>query len=230
MLVTETVGKGAEAKVVTAAPTALDLAGFGNRAWMKAVVVDYSNHFGPLKNAQWHKDAKAKAEAGESVTFLDPDSSEMADWSGNAAALKAPENESAVNALVEFLVAEAGHSGVETDAALIEKGRAIAVEGTWGNALDGTSCASCHDTIGQDFTVVADADVQSTYPTLAKYGSQAWLKDFIRHPDAKRHYGEKNQMPAYSEKQLSETELNLLVRWLTGDYTPTTVPDYPTQM
>ncbi len=216
MLVTEIAGTGADAKVVPAAPTAVDLGNFGDRSWMKAVVVDYANHFRWLKNASWHKDAKQKAEAGEAVTFLDPDSSEMADWSGNAELLKSPENESAVNALVEYLVAEAGHAGETPDAALVEKGRAIAVDGTWGNALDGTSCKSCHDTIGDEFTPVADADVQSTYPTLAKYASQAWLKDFIRHPDAKRHYGEKNRMPAYAESQLSEHELNLLVRWMTA--------------
>jgi hypothetical protein len=65
---------------------------------------------------------------------------------------------------------------------------------------------------------------------MAKYGSAAWLKDFIRHPDAARHYGEKNRMPAYSPEQLSDSDLELLVRWMTKDYTPTIVDDYPNQL
>ena len=69
-----------------------------------------------------------------------------------------------------------------------------------------------------------DAD---DYPTLAKYASPAWLKDFIRNPGAERHYGSKNQMPAYSPEKLGDSDLNLLVRWITHDYPETRVDDYP---
>ena len=214
---------------VVGTPTAVDLKGFGRREWMKAIVVDYKNHFAWLKNAGWYQEAQKKKSAGEDVAFIDPDTSEMADWSGKADALKSPENEPSLNALVEFLAAEAGHAQQTYDPALVEKGRAIAVDGAWGGSLEGMSCAQCHESIGQEFAAVADDQVSSEYPTMAKYASAAWLKDFIRHPDAKRHYGAKNRMPAYAPQQLSDADLDLLVRWLTGDYPETSIPDYPSQ-
>ncbi|MFM7836684.1 MAG: hypothetical protein ACKPJD_33235, partial [Planctomycetaceae bacterium] len=89
---------------------------------------------------------------------------------------------------------------------------------------------SCHETIGQDFPATPDDSSASGYPIMAKYGSQAWLKDFIRNPGAGRHYGAKNRMPAYSPQQLAETDLELLVRWMTKDYPATAVSDYPSQL
>lgn len=228
-VVTEMVGEGAQQQSVVAAPTAVDLKGFGSREWMRAAIVDYPVHFAALKNAGWYKDARQRQAAGEDVTFLEPESSEMADWSGNAEALKSAENAENLKALVEFMTAEAGHAGVEVDQSLLEKGRSVAVEGTWAGDIAGTSCTGCHTTLGQDFEPIAD-DAADGYPTLARYASAAWLKDFIRHPDAKRHYGDKNQMPAYAPEQLTDTDLDLLVRWLTGDYAPTQVADYPSQL
>ncbi len=135
-----------------------------------------------------------------------------------------------MKALVEFLASEAGHAGTTYDSALVEKGRDLAINGTWTGALKDTSCAGCHDTIGQDFPAKPDDSAAGSYPTLAKYGSAAWLKDFIRHPDAARHYGAKNQMIVYSPQKLSEQDLDLLVRWLTHDYPATEVHDYADQM
>jgi ubiquinol-cytochrome c reductase cytochrome b subunit len=212
-------------------PTAADLGNFGSRDWMRAIVVDYSSHFRWLKNAGWYAEAKQKTAAGESVDFVDPDGSEMANWtSDNVESLKSAENADNVSALVEFLAAEAGHAQTEYDSALVQKGKALAVDGSWAGALSGTSCASCHETIGQDFPATPDDSSASGYPIMAKYGSQAWLKDFIRNPGAGRHYGAKNRMPAYSPQQLSETDLELLVRWMTKDYPATAVADYPSQL
>ncbi|MFN9976266.1 MAG: hypothetical protein ACK58T_40840, partial [Phycisphaerae bacterium] len=208
MLVTEMKEENGKNVSAVAAPTAVDLKGFGSRDWMKSVVLDYSAHFAWLKNAGWYSEAKAKSSAGEEVAFIDPDQSEMADWSGKSDVLRSPENEPAVKALVEFLAAEAGHGRVTVDAALVEKGRSIAVDGSWGGSLEGMSCSQCHESIGQEFAAVPDDQFTGSYPTMARYASAAWLKDFIRHPDAKRHYGNKNRMPAYSEQQLSETDLD----------------------
>ncbi len=216
---------------VISPPTAADLGSFGNREWMKAMVTDYSNHVAWMKNSNWFKTFQAKSEAGESVDYLNPDSSEMADWTGgNLDALISPENANNVKALVEFLASEAGHSGTTFDSAMVEKGRDLAINGSWAGALKDTSCAGCHDTIGQDFPAEPDDSATSRYPTLAKYGSAAWLKDFIRHPDAARHYGAKNQMLVYSPQKLSEEDLDLLVRWLTHDYPASKVHDYADQM
>lgn len=229
MLVTETSGEGESQTSVLASPTAVDLGGFGRREWMRAVVVDYPAHFAALKNSGWFKSAKQQQDDGEDVSFIDPDNSEMSDWSGDAESLKSAENTENLNALIEFLTAEAGHAQLEIDASLLEKGRSVAVDGTWNGSIAGTSCAGCHTTIGEEFAAIDD-DAADGYPTLAKYASATWLKDFIRNPDAARHYGQKNQMPSYSVQQLSDTDLDLLVRWMTNEYTPTTVPDYPSQL
>jgi len=37
-------------------------------------------------------------------------------------------------------------------------------------------------------------------------------------------------MPAYGETKLSDGELDLLVRWMTGDFPATTVEDYPDKL
>ncbi len=37
-------------------------------------------------------------------------------------------------------------------------------------------------------------------------------------------------MTASTPEKLSEQDLDLLVRWMTGDYSPSTVPDYPNQL
>ena len=210
---------------VRAAATAVDLGGFGSAAWMRAVVVDYPNHFSALKNAEWFKSAN-----GEEV--LNPDESEMADWSGDAEALASKENKANVDALVAFLVAQAGHntrSGVrvEQDKAKLERGRVLAVEGDWAGAINGTSCADCHSTIGDSFTEIGDDDAEG-YPNLSGYGSSAWLKSFLSDPGAAQHYGEKNQMPAYAER-MTPAELDLLIRWLTGDYAETELKPYEDQ-
>ncbi len=216
---------------VIAAPTAPDLGSFGSREWMTGIVTDYSNHVAWLKNSEWFRNAQAKAAAGESVEFISPDSSDMANWTGgNVVSLKSAENADNVKALVEFLASEAGHAGTVYETALVERGRDIAIKGTWAGALKDTSCESCHDTIGQDFPAVPDDSAAGGYPTLAKYGSAAWLKDFIRHPDAARHYGAKNQMVVYSPEKLTDQDLDLLVRWMTRDYPPSSVHDYESQM
>ncbi|MEZ6060307.1 MAG: cytochrome b N-terminal domain-containing protein [Planctomycetaceae bacterium] len=209
-----------------APPTAADLGNFASREWMKNVVVDFPGHFAALKNATWYRDAKDAEAKGEEVAYIDPDTSVMADWSDNTAALKSAENAQDLDALAEFLISEAGHAGIDVDETRAARGRELAIDGAWQGTLDGASCLNCHTSIGNDFSPISDEDADDA-PTLAKYGSQAWLKDFIRHPNAARHYGARNRMKAYSPEQLSDEDLNLLVRWMTGDYLPTKVDDYP---
>jgi len=230
-LITDALQPGQSGAPPLTPPTAADLGNFGSREWMRAIVLDYSNHFRWLKNAGWYAEARQKTAAGESVDFVDPDGSEMANWTAdNTESLKSAENADNVTALVEFLAAEAGHAQTQYDAALVQKGRGLAVDGSWAGALKGTSCASCHETISQEFPTAPDDSSASGYPIMAKYASAAWLKDFIRNPGAARHYGAKNRMPAYSPQQLSESELDLLVRWMTKAYAASTVPDYPSQL
>lgn len=230
-LIRDAIAAGSSGEAPFTLPVAADLGNFGSRAWMNGIVTDYVQHFRWIQNAGWYQEAAKQAAAGEEVEFLDPASSEMADWtSGLTESLQAEENSENLKALIEFLASEAGHAQQEFDPALVERGRELAVDGNWAGDLEGTSCAGCHDTIGEPFPETPDDSTASGYPTMAGYGSAAWLKDFIRHPNADRHYGSRNRMPAYGPDQLTETDLDLLVRWMTGNYSPTTVADYPNQL
>lgn len=205
-------------------PTAADLGGFGRREWMKAILVDYSNHFAPLKNAQWFKDAEAAVGTDDEVDYIHPDESEMADWSGDAEVLRSDENAANLNAIVEYLVSEAGHTGLTFDDGLVAKGEDLALVGNW-VGIEEAACTNCHATIGEEFERRTEDDTGG-YPDLAKYASAAWLTDFLKQPGHEQHYGAKNRMPAYADR-MTERELDLLVKWLTGDYYPTSVEDYP---
>lgn len=209
-------------------PFAADLGQFGSRKWMKSIIVDYPNHFQFLKNADWHSEAQAAEKAGEDIAYIDVDEGEMSDWSGDQESLMSDENSGNLTAIVEWLYSETGHqhvSAAPVNGNLLTQGRAVATEGAWAGGLEGMSCADCHSTLGEEFELVSKDDSDG-YPSLAKYGSAAWLKDFIRHPDADRHYGEKNRMPAYSAEKLSDQELNMLVRYITGDFQATEVSEY----
>ena len=209
--------------------SAVDLGSFGSRDWMRSVLVDYPAHFAPLKNAQWFTDARKKEADGDEVEYLDPDNSEMADWSGDRDSLTSSENAENLNSLIEYLVSEAGHVGVATDDVRRKRGKDIAMNGTWAGSIAETSCVDCHATIGEEFEI-RTADDTGGYPDLAKYGSAKWLTNFISNPGSEQHYGGKNRMPAYADK-LTADELDLLVRWMTGNYYPTEVAEYdfPTQ-
>ena len=62
-------------KSIASRPTAVDLANFGSRKWMRSVIVDYPKHFTALKNSKWYQDESVDEK-------LDPDESEMAQWYG----------------------------------------------------------------------------------------------------------------------------------------------------
>ena len=57
-------------------------------------------------------------------------------------------------------------------------------------------------------------------PTLTGYAGYDWLKEFIKNPAHGDFYGENNLMPAF-ETKLTEEQIELLVRWMVGDYIPT---------
>jgi ubiquinol-cytochrome c reductase cytochrome b subunit len=202
-------------------PVATDLANFGSRDWMRAIVMDYGNHFSPLKNAEWYK------QLGEDDLNLDE--SEMADASeGYAEAFKAGENAEDLNALIEVLVAlrKWPGDGKVIDAKLVARGQQILEGDPLADGTEISSCVDCHDTIGSDFEVTGEG---FGYPDLAEYGSAKWLKAFIRDPGSDQFYGSKNHMPSYAEK-MTDHELDILVRWMTGDYYETHVEDYPSRI
>ncbi len=200
---------------VPAKPVAPDLGNLGTRQWMRAVLVDFQNHFAPLKNAQWFG-----KEDG-----VDPEESEMNDWSGDRDALLSDANQENLAALIEYLVSLSGRNDIVLDPARVEKGKTVALDGAWAGDIAGTSCTDCHSTLAEPFEIGTEED----YPDIAEYLSTDWLRAFLANPGSPQFYGDKNHMPHYADK-LSESELNLLVNWLTGNFAPTQVNDYPTAL
>ena len=208
-------------EVSISTPEATDLANFGSRDWMKAIIVDYGNHFAPLKDAQWYP--------GADDAEFNLDDSEMAGASEEyAEAFEAPENAGDLSALVEVLVAMRNWKGDEEkiDAALVERGQQILDGEPLADGTEISSCTDCHDTIGSDFELTGEG---YGYPDLAEYGSAKWLKAFIGDPGSDQFYGAKNHMPAYADK-MTDKDLDLLVCWMTGDYHETHVENYPSRI
>ena len=79
-------------------------------------------------------------------------------------------------------------------------------------------CAGCHK--------FGDAGSLGTAPDLTGYGSEEWLRELIANPAHERFYADQNdRMPAFAKdranpknNQLSPKELDMLVKWLRGDW------------
>ncbi|HSG69015.1 MAG TPA: cytochrome b N-terminal domain-containing protein [Planctomycetaceae bacterium] len=189
--------------------TATDLATIGTREWARSVLVDYHELFAPLKNAT--KDGENLGDM-----YLEGD---MGTWSSdNRELLLDPENAETLAGLVEFLAAQSERADLAPfDEELVAKGLDTFENGTIAKGELSMVCADCHAVkpVGAD-------DVLGTTeygPELTGYGGRAWLRSFIANPGAPEHYGstEHNAMPAF-EKSLREQEIDLIARWLIGDY------------
>ena len=200
----QSAGSPAESRVEAPA-TAADLGNFGSREWIRSVLIDFKNHFAPLRNAVDKK-------VGEDLL----DNGEMADWSEtNKAALNDPANKQSLDALVEFLASQSGRLAPTAEQkALAEQGRAIFETGTLAKGKLSANCVDCHSIAAAGKKGGAK---ETSAPVLAGYGSAAWLKRFIADPARPENYGEHNHMPAFKDK-LSPRESDLLARWLAGDY------------
>jgi ubiquinol-cytochrome c reductase cytochrome b subunit len=58
-------------------------------------------------------------------------------------------------------------------------------------------------------------------PKLFAWGSPQWVARMIHKPGATDLYGyleKKDQMPAFTEEQLTENDLTMLIRFLKNDY------------
>ncbi len=218
-------------KQVVSLPTATDLGNFGSREWMRSIIIDYSNHFAALKNAAWYTKAKNMGQStkdGKSydeVYYLDPETSEMADWSkANNKQLLKPVNKDSLAALLEFMVSQSGRKDLQLDKRSVKKGWFVANNGTLAVG-EIEACTGCHETLGNKF----ESTGQGTgYPDLAGYGSFEWLMDFISNPGSNQHYGVMNRMPGFGNR-MTKKELELLVKWFVKDYYPTSVNDYPSK-
>lgn len=212
-VVMETVkGEDGNPKPVEAKAVAADLGNFGSREWMKSVLTDYSNHFKPLKNAPWYREIQKKEEDGDEVgPYIQVDDSDMASWMEDYGKDLLESDKESIDALAEYFYGKAVEADADSrkfetpkyDKVLAKKGEGL---------LEEAYCMGCHQSNDYDY------DVEP--PKLDGYGSSDWLRSFILNPGASHNYGKKNQMPSY-EGKLSDHELDMLVRWMTGDYSPT---------
>jgi ubiquinol-cytochrome c reductase cytochrome b subunit len=196
-------GKG---KVPKDTATASDLGDFGTRAWIKGILTDpvSPRHFGPTQN---------NPDVGERFV-----KGEMAEWVGdNVASGKIKADE--LDAVVEFLASLSGHKDVGAiDDEKVRKGQEFFALGS--DAVSG-SCYDCHtmklsDDPGELFKEPS-TQIATGAPDLTGYASAEWLNAFLSDPAHKRFYGSHNAMPAFAE-QLSERELEMLVKWLLHDW------------
>jgi ubiquinol-cytochrome c reductase cytochrome b subunit len=192
--------------------TATDLGNFGTPEWIKSVITDFKGTFSALENVK-DKDDKTKV-AESSKHFLEGD---MSGWSASHAQhWRVKENEQALADLVAFLHSQGqrkGAPGISDEAP--KRGRQIFETGKLPVGDFETKCLDCHalQPIGEDKLL---GEVGAG-PTLTSYGGSRWLKVFLQNPGHEKFYGSNNVMPAFGER-LTEKELDLLVRWMVGDY------------
>ncbi len=188
---------------------------FGSRDWLRSVLTDFDGHFQPLANITLENGAsEERAEAADAIL-----NGSMADWSSSdGQKLTAEANQAAFDALIEFLYAQSGREDALTlDDEQVLRGRQVFETGELSPdvAFD-SACVDCHTMHVRGETEALSED---GYPILTGYGGNEWLTKFITDPEA--HYagnGEgNNAMPGFAD-QLSPQQMDLLVRWLTGDY------------
>ena len=183
---------------------------FGSRDWIKSVLTDYDTHFASLKNITVVNGASPEREKGATAIV----NGQMHDWSlANGPLLKDAANAADFEALVEYLYAQGDRADAlpKNDAKVLQGGEIFANGKLTSGEFD-SACSSCHTMDARD------AESAVLYPILTGYAGKEWLKKFISDPQA--HYaggGDDNAMPGFKD-QLTEKELDLLIRWLTGDY------------
>lgn len=185
----------ADSAVSPPEPTASDLTGFATRKWLAGLLdpkqIAGPSYFGNTK----HKD-------GEMVGFVNDDLTK---------------DKAELEAIVAALSGEAAlPAQTQADAAsakTIERGREL-ISGDAG-------CTNCHS-----FHPESSEESEAMAPDLTGYGSQDWLTGMISNPTHKRYYGDNNdRMPIFAANVeepenniLSPENLDLLVRWLRGDW------------
>jgi ubiquinol-cytochrome c reductase cytochrome b subunit len=200
-------------KVTTpVAPTAADLGDFGSREWTKRVLLDFHGAFEPLNNA--------KLEDGTSVgeRFL---SGDMASWStDNKEALSQADNAESLAALIEFLAWQSGRKDLgEIDQAKAEAGQKVFEGGELTNGALSSACIDCHTMKLAGAEESLSENPGAGVPTLTGYAGADWLTRFIQNPGHEDFYGDNNAMPGF-ERRMTDRDLDLLVRWMVGDYHP----------
>jgi ubiquinol-cytochrome c reductase cytochrome b subunit len=175
----------------TGKQTASDLSRFGSREWLR----------GLLQNPT------APAYFGKA-----PNCTGMAEW--KRAAKLTPKQ---LDDVIEFV---ASFAGIPADMTAEEWQNSAGVSEHPGLAPFQKECGSCHlIDFADGFTKGGTRDA----PNLFAWGSPQWLARMIRKPGAPDKYGfldTKDQMPPFGPDQLSANDLEMVIRYLRGDYPP----------
>ncbi|HUQ68499.1 MAG TPA: cytochrome b N-terminal domain-containing protein, partial [Planctomycetaceae bacterium] len=191
-------------------PTATELGDFGTKAWTKRVLLDFHDVFQPLTNVKLEDDTSV----GD--RFLAGD---MATWSkDNKETLSKPENADGLAALIEFLAWQSGRKDLGAiDQVKAEAGQKVFQSGELASGALTSACTDCHTMKLQGAAEALNENPGAGVPSLTGYAGADWLKRFILNPGHAEFYGDNNAMPRF-EGRMSEKDLDLLVRWMVGDY------------
>ncbi|MDB5387781.1 MAG: qcrB [Planctomycetaceae bacterium] len=183
---------------VIAKPSATDLGNFGSREWMKAVLTDFATLLKDTEYASWEGKPLGKH-------FTDP-KRRMAGWAAEHGAKLKPDE---IENLVEFMVAQTGRElKPALDPKKVDAGRTFFLE-------NDNACGNCHamSEAKKDGPLEEIASGDGGAPDLTGYGSDSWLKGFIKDPGTEKFYSKRNRMPGFGDR-LSEKELQMLVDWM----------------
>lgn len=177
--------------IVASPSSAPDLGGFASRAWI-AGLLDPQQISGP----RYFGNCKHKE--GDMSGFV----------KDTLASEPAEEVKKIVMALSADAALPAQREDDQKDASAIAEGRKL---------IAAKGCTDCHQ--------YGDQGDPGLAPTLTGYGSHQWLLGMISNPAHDDYYRDTNdRMPAFAEhddpekNQLSPRELELIVRWLRGDW------------
>lgn len=194
-------------KKVKATPRASDLAGFATTEWIAEFLTNpkankFFGHVGSLKNG----DAILNGDMSDwAESYVGPEGVLTKDDIEAVAALVAREAKRRDFKPVSETVIKRGISVFSGQDFKDKKGKLIEFEGY---------CAQCHAMKAGD----PQEEGGGAAPDLNGYGSEKWLSEFIRNPGAEKFYSEKNVMPAFEESKLSKHDLDLLVKWMRGEW------------
>ena len=187
---------------------AADLGTFGSREWLYAFLVDPSaeSFYGATAKASYNGEPIGdRFKAGEMSRWAKEHGSKL--------------TQTERKAVVEFLVSLANRADqAPLDADLVAKGREVFELGTLDPNAEGAeerACLQCHE-LEIDGAKLGSAGMAPA-PELTGYGSDAWLRKFILHPEADVNYGSRNAMPSF-EGRLTDEHLDLLVRFMRREW------------
>lgn len=192
----------------TSGPTASDLSGFGTVDWIVAFLTNPGDEkfFGHM----------SKIGGGEEFS-----EGVMVDWAAEHVGEDGMLTAEQIHAVAALLAEESGRTDGQT---LADETRQLGQQVFASGLLDGegeelefVNCLQCHELRSGD-PDEAGSDGLETSPDLNGYASEAWLKEFIRDPAGEKFYPEKNIMPAFSPTEISDQDLELLVKWMRNEW------------